>query len=38
MVDLRKLIDSGYKVERVKGMDMFPQTGHLECVVRIEKK
>ncbi|MDF2879210.1 MAG: rRNA (uracil-5-)-methyltransferase RumA, partial [Clostridia bacterium] len=38
MVDLRKLIDSGYKVEKVKGMDMFPQTGHLECVVKIEKK
>ncbi|WP_010235069.1 23S rRNA (uracil(1939)-C(5))-methyltransferase RlmD [Clostridium arbusti] len=37
MVDLRKLIDSGYKVEKVKGMDMFPQTGHLECVVRIYK-
>lgn len=37
MVDLRKLIDSGYKVERVKGMDMFPQTGHLECVVRLYK-
>ena len=38
MVDLRKLIDSGYKVERVKGMDMFPMTGHLECVVKIVKK
>jgi 23S rRNA (uracil-5-)-methyltransferase RumA len=36
MVDLRKLIDSGYKVERVKGMDMFPQTGHLECVVALK--
>jgi len=38
MVDLRKLIDRGYKVERVKGMDMFPMTGHVECVVKIEKK
>lgn len=38
MVDLRKLIDSGYKVERVKGMDMFPMTGHVECVVLITKK
>lgn len=38
MVDLRKLIDSGYKIERVKGMDMFPMTGHLECVVRLERK
>lgn len=38
MIDLEKLIESGYEVKRVKGMDMFPQTGHVECVVRIYRK
>ncbi|HCL4548772.1 23S rRNA (uracil(1939)-C(5))-methyltransferase RlmD [Clostridium botulinum] len=36
--DLKYLIDNGYKIEKVKGMDMFPHTPHVECVVKIEKK
>ncbi len=36
--DLKYVIDNGYKIEKVKGMDMFPHTPHVECVVKIEKK
>ncbi|CBZ04753.1 RNA methyltransferase, TrmA family [Clostridium botulinum H04402 065] len=35
--DLKYLIDNGYKLEKVKGMDMFPHTPHTECVTRIER-
>lgn len=38
--DLRYLCDRGFRVERVRGCDMFPQTVHVECVVlmsRVEK-
>ena len=28
----------GYKVERVRGVDMFPRTGHVECVVLMSRK
>nr|DAF07643.1 MAG TPA: SAM-dependent methyltransferases related to tRNA (uracil-5-)-methyltransferase [Bacteriophage sp.] len=38
--DLKEFIDKGYKVEKVKCMDMFPRTPHVECVVlmsRVEK-
>ncbi|MCC7365010.1 MAG: class I SAM-dependent RNA methyltransferase [Dehalococcoidia bacterium] len=33
--DLRILVDSGYQVDRVTPLDMFPQTGHIECVARL---
>ena len=33
--DLRVLVDSGYVVDRVTPLDMFPQTGHIECVSRL---
>jgi 23S rRNA (uracil-5-)-methyltransferase RumA len=36
--DLKMLISSGYVVEKVKAMDMFPNTPHVETVVLIEKK
>jgi 23S rRNA (uracil1939-C5)-methyltransferase len=36
--NLKVLIDKGYVVDKVKIMDMFPQTSHVETVVRIEKK
>lgn len=31
--DLRYLADRGYEVVKVRGCDMFPQVGHVECVV-----
>jgi 23S rRNA (uracil1939-C5)-methyltransferase len=33
--DLRILVDAGYVVEQVTPLDMFPQTGHIECVARL---
>ncbi|KEI96172.1 23S rRNA (uracil(1939)-C(5))-methyltransferase RlmD [Clostridium botulinum] len=36
--DLKYLIDNGYKLEKVKGMDMFPHTPHVETVVRLIKQ
>lgn len=32
--DLRTVIEGGYRVERVRPVDMFPQTYHIECVTR----
>lgn len=36
--DLKFLIDNGYEVKKVKAVDMFPSTPHVETVVRIERK
>lgn len=36
--DLKVLLDGGYKIEKVKGKDMFPHTPHVECVVKIVKE
>jgi 23S rRNA (uracil1939-C5)-methyltransferase len=37
-IDLAVLVAHGYKVEKVKLMDMFPHTPHIETVVKIVKK
>lgn len=35
--DLRIFIDHGYAIERIKALDLFPQTHHVETVVRLRK-
>jgi len=35
--DLGVLRDLGYAAARIKPVDMFPRTGHVECVVLLEK-
>ncbi|MGE5595587.1 MAG: class I SAM-dependent RNA methyltransferase [Hyphomicrobiales bacterium] len=34
--DLRVLADAGYALRTVTPLDMFPQTGHIECVAALE--
>ena len=36
--DLFTLTKGGYRVRRIQPVDMFPFTGHMECVVRLDKK
>jgi 23S rRNA (uracil1939-C5)-methyltransferase len=36
--DLEILQERGYKVDKVCAVDMFPQTVHVECVVRIQRE
>jgi 23S rRNA (uracil1939-C5)-methyltransferase len=33
-----QLVDSGYKLTRVRPVDMFPQTPHIECVAALERR
>lgn len=33
--DLRLLIDNSYRIERITALDLFPQTHHVETVVRL---
>lgn len=33
--DLRSLVDAGYKIDAITVLDMFPQTHHVETVVRL---
>jgi len=35
--DLEMLLGRGYRVERVRLVDMFPQTVHCECVVLMSR-
>lgn len=36
--DLQALIDAGYKIEKTKVKDMFPNTPHVETVVKLQRK
>jgi 23S rRNA (uracil1939-C5)-methyltransferase len=33
--DLRQLVDSGYSIDKITALDLFPQTHHVETVVRL---
>ena len=33
--DLRTLLDAGYTIEQLTALDLFPQTHHVETVVRL---
>lgn len=35
--DLKVFVERGYKIEKVKCMDMFPRTAHVECVVLMSR-
>ena len=34
----RRLADGGYALERVRPVDMFPQTPHIECVAQLSRR
>lgn len=36
--DLKKILDGGYKVEKISGLDQFPRTNHVESVVLMSRK
>ena len=36
--DLRILCDGGYELEKVRAVDQFPHTGHIETVVKLNKR
>jgi len=36
--DVRTLCDAGWRVTDAIALDMFPQTAHMECVVRLERR
>lgn len=36
--DLQYLTANGYKVDRIRPVDMFPFTRHIECVVKLSRK
>jgi 23S rRNA (uracil1939-C5)-methyltransferase len=33
----RQIVDAGYRLVKVRGVDMFPHTPHLECVALLER-
>jgi 23S rRNA (uracil1939-C5)-methyltransferase len=35
--DLRWMLDAGYRIDRITAVDMFPQTHHVETVVRLTR-
>jgi 23S rRNA (uracil1939-C5)-methyltransferase len=36
--DLRELLDAGYKIDDIRAFDLFPQTHHVETVVRLKRE
>lgn len=36
--DLKVFVENGYKVEKVRCVDMFPHTVHVECVIGMQRK
>ena len=36
--DLFVLSKNGYRIKKVQPVDMFPGTGHVECVVMLDKR
>ena len=36
--DLKKLVSGGYAINSIRGFDLFPQTHHVETVVRMARK
>jgi len=34
----RQIVDAGYRLSRVRPVDMFPQTPHIECVALLERE
>jgi tRNA/tmRNA/rRNA uracil-C5-methylase (TrmA/RlmC/RlmD family) len=36
--DLAAFAEHGWKVDEIVGLDMFPMTQHLECVVRLTRQ
>ena len=36
--DAKLLYDKGYTVDKVCGVDLFPRTGHVECVVLMSRR
>jgi len=34
----RQMVDAGYRLTRVRPVDMFPQTPHIECVALLERE
>ena len=35
--DLKRFVDSGYEIESITALDMFPQTHHVETVVKLNR-
>ena len=35
--DLRKFLEGGYRINSITALDLFPQTHHVETVVRLER-
>jgi tRNA/tmRNA/rRNA uracil-C5-methylase (TrmA/RlmC/RlmD family) len=36
--DVRRLVDAGYALEHIEGFDLFPNTAHVEAVVKLTRK
>jgi len=35
--DVRRLVDAGYALEHIESFDLFPNTAHVECVVKLSR-